>query len=158
MATARALDPITKHRSRGPKSTRSKSTHVRKSKLSEIDLPLTCRHMDASGTSDLHRTCESSGRHKIKSNDRWPTRGLTSTCDDQIGRLELFVEENHDRGAIEPRSWLICRDRGTRSRHDWWPTIFVQSWPPIGTQSRIKRPAIFGQKSSLKTDVLPLIW
>ena len=65
--------------------------------------------------------------------------------------------KSFDRGAIELRSWLIWRDRGTRSRHDLWPTIVVQSWPPIGTQSRIKRPAIFRQKSSLKTDVLPLI-
>ena len=32
-----------------------------KSDLSEIDLPLTWRHVDASGASDLHRTYDSEG-------------------------------------------------------------------------------------------------
>ena len=55
MAIARALDPIAKRRSRGPESTRSKSTHMHKNKLSEIDLRLTCRHVEALGASDLRR-------------------------------------------------------------------------------------------------------
>ena len=55
MAIARALDPIAKRQSRGPESTRSKLTHVHKSELSEIDLPLTYRHVEALGASDPHR-------------------------------------------------------------------------------------------------------
>ena len=55
MAIAHALDPIAKRRSRGPESTRSKSTHLRKSKLSEINLPLTCQHVEALGVFDLRR-------------------------------------------------------------------------------------------------------
>ena len=104
------------------------------------------------------RGCKGSIRFSSNDRNSSRSRNLTrathglirsgpSNLHDQIGRLQYFVEEVHaiaaqlhrDPGSIEPWSWLIWRDHGTLSRHDWWPTIVVQSWPPIGTQYRIKQ-------------------
>ena len=62
-----------------------------------------------------------------------------------------------DLGSIEPQSWLIHGQSWHMITSNWWPTIIVQLWPPIGTYSRIKRPKFFGQKSPLKIDVFLLI-
>ena len=90
--------------------------------LSERDGWLTCRHVDASRASNLHRTCESSGRHKIKSNDRWATHGLTSTYDeDQTADHES--RSTCDRGPIVMRSWPDRRAIVARSSRDRGPFV-----------------------------------
>ena len=63
------------------------------------------------------------------------------------------LPRNH--GHDQARLWF---DQNGNHGHDhqWlMATIIMRSWSPIGTQSRIKRPAIFGRKSSITTDVSP---
>ena len=111
--------------------------------------------VDAKGAFDSHQTIAihrdlgtQQGRHVHSSDQDPPTYLIRSdgwniswkrSTRSWLDRTAIVARSCRDRGSIEPRSWLIWRDRGTRSRHDWCPTIVMQSWPPIGTQYQIKR-------------------
>ena len=103
-------------RLRGPESTRSPiKTRAYKDRISDAINGLTFRHVEEPRASDLRRD----GRLAVDSPlDRDPTATMKSyfSLSSQrslehripIRRRRRFMEEHHDRGPIEPRSW---RDR-----------------------------------------------
>ena len=181
MAIAQALDPIAKRRLRGPESTRSKSTHVRKNKLSEIDLPLTCRHVEAPGASDLHcdlivvdhdhdlhREALLSDLHQEASEgslaDTWTEmeHSIFIKHAIAIGHV-IFIGRRKYHDPITTRSWpdhhaIVVRSWCNHG-HDHlnlMATIIVRSWPSTPPSHQIKRSRFFAEILPLKTDVSPL--
>ena len=77
--------------------------------------------MDASRASDLHRTCESSGRHKINASDH-AIGGLhvdSPRLMMKIRRLDHEPRSMCDRGPIIARSWPDCHAIVAYSLHNW---------------------------------------
>ena len=89
-------------------------------------------YSELSGQSDLHRTGEDTPRSSSHFGDAWNPLDRSIS----IGRLGRLVEEIHDRGAMEPRSWLfhrkinatIIRRRSFENRVHDRLTIVARSW------------------------------
>ena len=98
-------------------------------------------YLDLDLTADLHRGTttifiDRTARGGLSSRSR--SDGLEGSQKNST----IVVRSNRDRDAIEPRSWGIWRDRGTRSLR----RIVRRSWPSIPPHDRIQRPQFSGQK------------
>ena len=133
------------------------STHIRRSRSIVTSAHrgdawthprLTWRPVEASGVLYLHQTCNREVAVRSSSND-----GINIKR-----RSTIKARSPRDRGHNQARFWSHQNGNHGHNHRGLMATIIVQSWPPIGTQSWIKRPEFFGRKSSLKTDVFPLIW
>ena len=138
-----------------------------KSNLSEIDLPITWRRVDASGASDLHRTGEESGwcgtcsvlhYYTYACNRDRPTYLIRSdgwSCAKDFHAIA--ARSPCDRGLIEPRSWLL---HGAIVAHDQLILVGHDCPEIVATNRRLfpdQTAEIFERKSPLKTDVFLLI-
>ena len=152
---------------------------MRKNKLSEIDLRLTCRHMEAPRAfdlrrdliavdRDLHREALLSDLHQEASEgspaDAWMEMARLIVIKRVIAiSRAIFIGQQKYRDPITTRSWP---DRRAIVVQSWcnhgndhlnlMATIIVRSWPSTPPSHRIKRSRFFTEILPLKTDVPPL--
>ena len=118
---SRSSNAITRRRSRGPESTRSKSQHVLNLNLSEEDLPLIRQHVDGSERLDLHRTdCIAITIFIVIFIDRTAGGGLSSrsrsdSLEGSCKNSTITVGSNRDRTMIEQQSCSFNAESSDRS-------------------------------------------
>ena len=147
----------------------------------QLDLPLTCRHVEAPGASDLQRDliavdCGSNLHREALLSELHQEASEGSPADAStemvhsivikraiaIGRaIFIGLRKYHD--PIATRSWpnrhaIVVRSWCNHGHHhlNLMATIIVRSWPSTPPSNQIERSGFVAEILPLKTDVSPL--
>ena len=119
-----------------------------------MDRRLTWWHMEAPGTTDRHRgliTAPSDSQRRIRLTIAahgirliaivHPAGASSDGVGDAWKNTTIAVRSNHNRGAIEPRSWILPRGIYPtiigRQFRSIWSTIDARSWSIVVDRAKI---------------------